>query len=212
VSLVPANRLPSDPDRLEARREARAILDAYKGFLAAPAFAQNVDLNVLTKMAADEKTPPREKRRAAEMLMAFRFKAMEQIASLSATREQVMQELGIDLAPKLAPTYTQVNAQVNLNTENSHGARADLERLLADPSLARLVAAAQRRLDVRPGDDGAAPDQGPLRDPSAPGPAVVGGDGDGAERGAAPGADAPAPREERDVQHLDPGLVPEPLA
>lgn len=107
------DRLPEDPDGLELRREVRATLDAYNAFLKSPAFQHNLDLAVLTKIAGDETVPPRERRRAAEVLAKLRLEAMAAVAELSAVRQQVLRELGLEETPK-ATHLTQVNTKIEI--------------------------------------------------------------------------------------------------
>ena len=113
MTFLPADRLPDRPDALAARSEARAILDAYRAFLGSPAFQHMIDVAVLTKIAGDDAMPPRERRRAAEMLATFRLKALEALASITGVREQVLQELGIDTSMK-AVALTQVNTRIEI--------------------------------------------------------------------------------------------------
>lgn len=116
MTFLPVDRLPTDPGRLALRAEQRAVLDAYEALLKQPVFEKNVDVNVLAKIAADPDSPVREKRRAAEVLLAFRLKVSEQMASLLAIREQVLDELGLSPAAGAASTVnvTQVNANTKI--------------------------------------------------------------------------------------------------
>lgn len=116
MTFLPADKLPHDPARLALRAEQRAVLDAYEALLKQPVFEKNIDVNVLAKIAADPDSPVREKRRAAEVLLAFRLKVSEQMASLLAVREQVLDELGLASAAGTASTVnvTQVNANTKI--------------------------------------------------------------------------------------------------
>lgn len=180
--------------------DVRATLAAYQALLKLPAFEHSVDVNVLTRIATTEALPVKEKRRAAEMLATIRLKAMDRVSEITAAREQVLKALGLDVATMKALAVTQVNnVQIDARRVNLEADRDTLRRLLADPEAADLAGALARRLDARPCDAGAAPDEGALLDPAARGPAVAGGGGDGGEGGAAPGADAAAPQQERDL-------------
>lgn len=95
------------------KRDARTTLDAYAAFLKSPAFQHNMDLAVLTKIAGDEAVPFRERRRAAEVLAKLRLQAMAALADLSAVREQVMRELGLEDGPK-SVSLTQVNTKIEI--------------------------------------------------------------------------------------------------
>ena len=53
------------------------VRHALKAFLAQPAFIHRMDVAVLTKLAGDERTPARERRRAAEALGTMYLKALE---------------------------------------------------------------------------------------------------------------------------------------
>jgi hypothetical protein len=180
--------------------DVRATLAAYQALLKLPAFEHSVDVNVLTKIATTEALPVKEKRRAAEMLATIRLKAMDRVSEITAAREQVLKALGLDVATMKALAVTQVNnVQIDARRVNVEADRDTLRRLLADPEAADLAGALARRLDARPGHDGAAPHEGALLDPAACGPALEGGGGDGADGRAAAGADAAAPQQERDV-------------
>jgi hypothetical protein len=96
MSGFDAKKLPVDPDGLELRRTARATIAAFEAILKHAAFVSNLDFSVLAAIAADPKSPPRERRRAAEVLAAFRIKTLDKIADLSAAREQSLNLLGLD--------------------------------------------------------------------------------------------------------------------
>ena len=113
MSIFSPDKLPQDSSLAEFKRDARATLDAYAAFLKSPAFQHNIDLAVLTKIAGDEAVPFRERRRAAEVLARLRLQAMEALADLSAVREQVKRELGLEDAPK-AVSLTQVNQKIEI--------------------------------------------------------------------------------------------------
>ena len=101
-----------DDDALGARAGARETLASFRAFLASPAYTNNIDLAVLTKLAADETVPHRERLRAAEMLLRFRIKAMETLAHLEGVREQILRDLGIDTKPQVS--MTQVNQRIEI--------------------------------------------------------------------------------------------------
>lgn len=116
MTVVPLDKVAYDPVRLALRAEQRAVLDAYEALLKQPVFEKNIDVNVLAKIAADPDSPIREKRRAAEVLLAFRYKVTEQMASLLAIREQVLDLLGLASAAGAAATVnlTQVNSTTKI--------------------------------------------------------------------------------------------------
>ena len=180
--------------------DARATLKAYQAFLQLPGFVHNIDVSVLTKIAANDKMPAREQRRAAEMLAILRLKAMDCVAQITGAREQVLKALGLDVATMKAQVLTQVNnVQIDARRVHLETDRDTLRKLLSDPQARDLAGALARRLDDRPGDAGPALDEGALPDPAARGPALAGGGGDGGEGRTAPGADAAAPQQERDL-------------
>jgi hypothetical protein len=207
MSSFPASKLPYDPERLDVRRDARATLAAYQAFLQDPAFANRIDMKVLTRIAGDEKMPPRERRRAAEMIGNLYLKALDKVSDLSCVREQVLMSLGIDPSPRGG-----TNVAVDARSVTIEADRDALRELLRDPQAADLAAALARRLDGRSRDDGAPSDPRALPDPAASGAALQGGSEGGANGGAAPGANAAASREERDVQRLGADVVPQHLA
>jgi hypothetical protein len=190
VGIVSPLRLPDDPDRLNARKDAQTTLAAYRAFLADPAFTHRVDLKVLTAIAGDAKMPTRERRRAAEMLGTLYMRALEKVADLSAAREQVLLSIGID--PSRGSTTVAVDArQVTIEAD-----RDALRRLLADPEASDLAAALARRVDGRSRDDGAPPVEGTLPAAAAPDAPLASGGGGGQDGRAAPRPDAAAAREE----------------
>jgi hypothetical protein len=190
VGLVSPLRLPDDPDRLNARKDAQTTLAAYRAFLADPAFTHRVDLKVLTAIAGDAKMPTRERRRAAEMLGTLYMRALEKVADLSAAREQVLLSIGID--PSRGSTSVSVDArQVTIEAD-----RDALRRLLADPEASDLAAALARRVDGRPRHDGEPPDPGAVPVAAAPPAPVEGGGGDGSNGRATAGPDAAPARQE----------------
>jgi hypothetical protein len=113
LSLLPADRLPDDVDALALRKDARAVLDAYRAFLQHPAFVHRVDLAVLTKLATDDQTPARVRARAAEILGAFFHRAAESYAALLGIREASLQAQGIDTSPK-ATAVAQVITKIEV--------------------------------------------------------------------------------------------------
>jgi hypothetical protein len=213
VSILKPEQLEGG-ESFEALVDARVTLKAYQAFLEQPGFVHNIDVAVLTKIAANDKLPPREQRRAAEMMATLRLKALDCVAQLTGAREQILKALGLDIATMKALAITQVNTSVQVDARRItvEADRETLTRLLADPAAADLAAALARRLDGGPRLDGAPPDEGAVPDPAPPGPALEGDQQDGEGRGPAPGADAPAVREERDVQRVDSGLAAQRLA
>ncbi len=116
---------PNDRAKRElgARDDAASLLASFRAFLASPAYANDVDLAVLTSLAADKSVPARERLRAAEMLLRYRLKAMETLAQLEGVREQVLRDLGTEAAPQLA--LTQVNQQIEIvRADDWRGAKA----------------------------------------------------------------------------------------
>ena len=131
IDPEPHHALAPTPEATEIRKDARTIIAAYKAFLANPAFDHNIDLAVLAKVAADENVAPRERRRAAEMLARFRLAAMEMIAKLTGTKEQMLHELGI--APTSGPmNFTQVNTRVEIVRAEDWRRTVDVEALEDD--------------------------------------------------------------------------------
>ena len=126
MSTFSPERLPKDTVALTKRTDARAILDAYRSFLKSPAFENNVDLAVLTKLAADEAVPVRERRRSAEMLLRYRLRAMETLASIEGVREQILHDLGIDASTKNV-SMTQLNTKIEIVRADDWRAAAPLE-------------------------------------------------------------------------------------
>ena len=131
VSTFSPERLPEDPEALAARKDARTTIEAFRSFLKSPAYENNVDLAVLTKIAADESVPVRERRRAAEMLLRFRLKALETLASLEGVREQVLRDLGIATGPQ-AVSMTQVNQRIEIIRADDWRAAPGLEAIEAE--------------------------------------------------------------------------------
>src|SRR5262245_4940604 len=117
--MFPPDRLPQDIDSVELRKEARALLDAYEALLAHPAFVHRVGVSVLAKIAADEQVPPRERRRAAEVLGRLHLLAMKQFAELAGVREQVLDRLGLSPPPAgpAAVAVAQVSTKVEIVRE-----------------------------------------------------------------------------------------------
>jgi hypothetical protein len=109
MGFLPAERLPDDPERLALRKDAQTTLQAYQEFLRQPAFQHRVDIKVLTAIAGDASMPPRERRRAAEMLGTLYLKALEKVAELSCAREQALNVLGIDTGAKAVAVAQVVN-------------------------------------------------------------------------------------------------------
>ena len=93
--------------------EAMAAIEAYRAFLASPAFQHQIDLAVLVKIAGDERADARERRRAAEVLAKLRLQAMEGLASLTGAREKALDQLGLKAGPSTV-ALTQVNQTVEI--------------------------------------------------------------------------------------------------
>ena len=97
----------------DLEREARATIESYRTYLNSPAFQHSIDLAVLVKIAGDEKQPIRERRRAAEVLAKLRLDAMDALATLTGTREQSLEVLGIKQGPQsLALTNVQQKIEI----------------------------------------------------------------------------------------------------
>lgn len=77
-----------------------AAIVALRALLAHPAMAQDVGLNVLARMALDDKVPARERRRCGEVLAQLKLKATEAYGALTGAREQHLQALGISTSPQ----------------------------------------------------------------------------------------------------------------
>lgn len=95
MGIVPTDRLEGDADARALRRDARTTIRALQALLESPAFTHNVDLAVLTKIAADESMRPRERRRAAEVLCAMRLRTLTTLADLLGVREQSLASVGL---------------------------------------------------------------------------------------------------------------------
>jgi hypothetical protein len=80
---------------MDLEAEAMGAIEAYRTFLASPAFQHQIDLAVLVKIAGDDKADPRERRRAAEVLAKLRLQAMEGLASLTGAREKALDAMGL---------------------------------------------------------------------------------------------------------------------
>ena len=120
MSSFSPDRLPDDPDGLAARKERRAIFDAYQAILQHPVFLHYVDLSVLARIATDTSLPAREQRRAAEVLALLRFKVLQDYASKFAVKEQVKHELGLD---RREPFDTEPGITFHIGTPKVHEPR-----------------------------------------------------------------------------------------
>lgn len=89
------------------RSDARAALAAFEALLAHPVFEHKIDLSVLAKIATDEHAPLRERRRAAEVLLGFRMRAMDAVAGMTCVKEQTLDGLGLS-STAIAPTAVAV--------------------------------------------------------------------------------------------------------
>ena len=118
MSLVPADRLPDDPEGLALRRDGRAILDAYRAFLQSPAFVHRIDLAVLTKLATDEAATHRVRARAAEILGNLFARGLADYASLVGVREASLRAQGIDAGPSEV-NVTQVVQRIEIVREGA---------------------------------------------------------------------------------------------
>ncbi len=67
-----------------------SALAAYRAFLANPAFVHRLDLAVLTKIAGDDKMPPRDRRQAAEALGMLYLRAVEVMGKLTEPGERIV--------------------------------------------------------------------------------------------------------------------------
>ena len=101
------------PDAMRLRQEVESTIEAYRAYLASPAFQHSVDLMVLVKIAGDERADIRERRRAAEVLAKLRLQAMEGLADLTGVREQALDALGLKAGPQTL-ALTQVNQQIEI--------------------------------------------------------------------------------------------------
>jgi hypothetical protein len=115
---------PLDAERL--RSEARASIEAYRAFLASPAFQHQVDLAILVKVAGNESAPMRERLRAAEILARLRLEAMAAVSELTGVREQALDLLGIKTGPQ-AVALMQVNQKIEIVRAKDWRAAAPLE-------------------------------------------------------------------------------------
>lgn len=106
-------RVPDDALRLAAMQQAQEAINAYKAFLANPAFVHRIDLAVLTKIAGDDTMPVRERRRAAEVLGRLYVQALEKVAELTCAKEQMLKELGLEAGPK-AVAVAQINQRIEI--------------------------------------------------------------------------------------------------
>jgi hypothetical protein len=97
----------------ELRDQGKEVIDAYRAFLASPAFAHSLDIAVLVKIAGDDQQPIKERRRAAEVLAKLRLQAMEALAELTGTREQSLDVLGLQQGPQ-SLALTQVHQQIEI--------------------------------------------------------------------------------------------------
>ena len=114
----------TDAERL--RDEARACLEAYRAFLASPAFQHQVDLAILVKVAGDDLAPARDRLRAAEILSKLRLDAMAAVAELTGVREQSLDALGIRAGPP-SVALTQVNQKIEIVRAKDWRALSDAE-------------------------------------------------------------------------------------
>jgi hypothetical protein len=130
MSIVPSESTPNDAELAAFRRDAREMLDAYAALLQNPAFQHNIDIAVLTKIAGDDDVPHRVRLRAAEVLAKLRLEAMAALAELSAVRQQVMRELGLEDGPT-SVSVTQVNTRIEIvrsdDWRNADGEIVDVE-------------------------------------------------------------------------------------
>jgi hypothetical protein len=116
VSSLPAARLPDES--LALRAQADAAIEAARALLDHPAFAQNLGVAVLSRMALDEKVPAKERRRCAEVLAQLQLRTIEALAARTGAREQRLKDLGIE-APPQEVNLTQVNQRIEIVREGA---------------------------------------------------------------------------------------------
>lgn len=105
-------------DQRPAKVTEDEAVAALRALLAHPAMAQDVGLNVLARMALDDKIPPREKRRCAEVLAHLKLKAVEVAAHVTGAREQHLRALGISSGPQEV-NVTQHNTKIEIIREGA---------------------------------------------------------------------------------------------
>jgi hypothetical protein len=116
--------LPVPVNALAMRAEADAAIEAARALLGHPAFAQNLGVAVLSRMALDEKGPAKERRRCAEVLAHLQLRTIEALASLTGAREQRLKDLGIE-APPQEVNLTQVNQRIEIVREGARDWRTE---------------------------------------------------------------------------------------
>lgn len=104
---------PDLPDLPPEPPEPPAAVQAATALLEHPALAQNLGIAVLSKMALDDKLPPRERRRAAEVLAGLKLKAVEVLGAMTGAKEQTLKALGIESAPT-AVNVTQNHTKIEI--------------------------------------------------------------------------------------------------
>ena len=152
MSYLPAERL-RDPEVMELRRDARAVIDAYRAYLENPAFVHNVDLVVLAKIAADSEMAPRERRRAAEVLGRYRLMALQALGELTAAREQTHEKLGLQPNAQ-AVALTQINQRIEIVRADDWRAAPEIETVEAEALPAADPSADDERQVDHGNDDG----------------------------------------------------------
>jgi hypothetical protein len=71
---------PSEDERAAADQDARLAAKTCRAMLALPVFAHDFPIQMLAKMAADEKLPPRERTNCLRTLAMIQMKALEMLA------------------------------------------------------------------------------------------------------------------------------------
>lgn len=133
MTSLPAAPRPDGPDADLLTREALAVLEAFRAFLANAAFQHSVGLAVLTKIAADESASNRDRLRASEALVSSHIKALQAAAALLGVREVSLQALGIDTGPKaVAAAVAQVNQRIEIVRTSDWREAADVRVLEAE--------------------------------------------------------------------------------
>ncbi len=110
MTVFSPERLPADPTRAVAVNDARLVVQTCRSLLGQAAFVHNLPVAVLSKIAADDKLPVRERRHAAHLLALYQVKLLELLAQVTGARELALAELAVADA-SVAPTVnvTQVN-------------------------------------------------------------------------------------------------------
>lgn len=97
------------------REEARQAAERIRALLATGPFEHHLGVNALAKIIADPNSPPREKRRAGEVLAKLESDLRQFEAQLSGSRDLALADLGIDAATRRAMTSI-LTGQVNIDS------------------------------------------------------------------------------------------------